>query len=545
MIKNSGAGVLSAEEALDCVMDELPVGIEVVTKSGLVSYSNKLASSHSELLNGQEVIEAEGRVIKAAQFSVCVGHEVCQVRLSTDITEQRQLEDDLFKRAYFDGLTGLPNRIMLEHSVTSLAKTEDASFALAFIDLDHFKDVNDYYGHAVADSLLVKIAERLSSILRPSDMLARVGGDEFVLLLSPTTNVTDLAFEVEKYLALLKQPFSVDSYEILTSASVGVSLYPDDGVMFEDLYSNADRAMYQIKDGTKGGVRFFDSAIDVASNERMKLEQRLRLAVRDRRICCAYQPKVDFRSGEVTGVEVLLRWRDEQGDIHPPGDFVNLAVELGLMDEITHLTLNEAMAARGAIEEAFGSNVSISINVAARQADEPVFMRSFVDAIEATGITERIIVEVTEEAFMHKNRFQTEVLPMIREIGARVSIDDFGTGYSSLSALADVTADEIKVDRAFITDIHKRSRSQSILRAIESLAEALDMSIIVEGVETLDELLYLQGATRIRLAQGFYFAKPIILDKLATQTPLPMGVRQPPNPPRMMQNRVASMLGRR
>ncbi|MCP4073056.1 MAG: EAL domain-containing protein [Hyphomicrobiales bacterium] len=543
MTNESRTVEISSKETLVKVIDELPVGIAAVTKSGLVNYTNKLGSTHSEFPAGQKIIEANGRIIQVAQIAVPVGPEVCHVRLSTDITEQRQIEDDLFQQAYFDSLTGLPNRSMVERTVMSLVENEDAPFALAFIDLDHFKGVNDYYGHTVADSLLIKIAERLSTLLRPSDMLARVGGDEFVLLLSPASGASDVVLDVQKYLARLKQPFFIDDYEVLTSASIGVSLYPRNGKTFGDLYSNADQAMYRIKDGTKGGVQFFDAAIDIASNERIKLEQRMRLAVRDQRICCAYQPKVDFRSGEVVGVEVLLRWRDEQGDILPPGNFVNLAVELGLMDEITRLILSETMAARGAIEEAFGPNVCISINVAARQADEPVFMRSFVEAIAATGIAERIMIEVTEEAFMHKSRFQAEVLPMIREIGARVSIDDFGTGYSSLSALADVTADEIKVDRAFITDIHKRPRSQSILRAIESLAQALDMSIIVEGIETIEELLYLQSATRIRQAQGFYFAKPMIIGETSTQMPLASDLRQPPVPARVVQTRVASTRG--
>ncbi len=540
MTNENKTAEISSKETLVKVINELPVGITAVTKSGLVNYTNKLGSTHSEFPADQKIIEANGRIIQVAQITVPVGPEICHVRLSTDITEQRQLEDGLFQQAYFDNLTGLPNRSMVEHTVMSLVENDGATFALAFIDLDHFKDVNDYYGHTVADALLIKIAERLSTLLRPSDMLARVGGDEFVLLLSPASGASDVELDVQKYLAGLKQPFFIDGYEVLTSASIGVSLYPRNGKTFKDLYSNADQAMYRIKDGTKGGVRFFDAAIDTVSNERIKLEQRMRLAVRDQRVCCAYQPKVDFRSGEVVGVEVLLRWRDEQGDILPPGDFVNLAVELGLMDEITRLILSETMAARGAIEEAFGPNVCISINVAARQADEPVFMRSFVEAIAATGIAERIMIEVTEEAFMHKNRFQTEVLPMIREIGARVSIDDFGTGFSSLSALADITADEIKVDRAFITDIHKRPRSQSILRAIESLAQALEMSIIVEGIETVEELLYLQSATRIRQAQGFYFAKPMFFGEASTQTPLAGDLRQPPEPARMVQTRVAA-----
>jgi len=210
------------------------------------------------------------------------------------------------------------------------------------------------------------------------------------------------------------------------------------------------------------------------------------------------------------------------------------------MDEVTHLVLAETVGAMDRINDAFGATSTVSLNVAARQADEPVFMRSLVDALEATGYASRFMLELTEEAFLAKSRFQTLVLPMVREVGARVSIDDFGVGYSSLAALADITADELKVDRSFISDIHKRPRSQSILKAIESLAQALGMSIIVEGVETADELVYLQAATRIRLAQGFYFSKPIFLDELSQTRTVVHDLRNNPAPSRFEQFRVGN-----
>ncbi len=518
-------------ETLLDVLDGIPVGIAAASQN-ISIYANRQGLAHAALPAGQRDAALAGRTIDVQQFSLSIGGVPHQVRLSLDVTEQRALEDDLFRRAYFDDLTGLPNRGLLERSVAALtASDREQTFALAFLDLDGFKNINDYYGHAVGDALLVKVAQRLSRELRPCDLMARVGGDEFVLLLSPAGPMEEIAARVKHFLSRLKEPYFIEGSEILTSASVGVSLYPADGRSYDALCSNADRAMYRIKGTTKGSVQFFSPGVDHAASERMKIEQRLRLAVRDRRLRCAYQPKVDFRSNEVVGVEVLLRWIDEEGVIHPPGDFVNLAVELGLMDEITHLVLAEATGAIDRIDGAFGATSTISLNVAARQADEPVFMRSLVDAIEATGCAQRFMIELTEEAFLSKSRFQTQVLPMIREIGARVSIDDFGVGYSSLAALADITADEIKVDRSFITAIHQRPRSQSILKTIESLADALDMSIIVEGVETVEELLYLQAATRIRLAQGYHFAKPMFLDEITTRT-RDLSLRQAPAPSR-------------
>jgi diguanylate cyclase (GGDEF)-like protein len=427
-----------------------------------------------------------------------------------------QLEDDLFRRAYFDGLTGLPNRSLLENGVRDLieAGPPGTTFALAFIDIDNFKHINDYYGHSVGDGLLVKIAQRIGGLIRASDLLARVGGDEFVLLLSPIGPVERVNADVEHLSERLKEPFFIDGHEIFTSASIGVSLYPMHGADHQALRANADTAMYRIKGAAKGGVNFFEPGLGDKAAERAKIDQRLRLAIRDRRLCCAFQPKVDFRSDSVVGLEVLLRWRDEEGVIQAPGEFVNLAVQLGLMDDITRLVLAQTVEAIDKIDEAFGPDTAISINVAAKQAADIRFMRSLVDAFAATGFPERFMVELTEEAFLHKGQFQTRILPMLRDIGAKISIDDFGVGYSSLSALADITADEIKVDRSFITQIHQRPRSQSVLKAIESLGAGLGMSVIVEGVETFEELAYLEAATRIRLAQGYYFARPMSFDEI-------------------------------
>ncbi len=206
--------------------------------------------------------------------------------------------------------------------------------------------------------------------------------------------------------------------------------------------------------------------------------------------------------------------------IQAPGTFIKLATELGLIDELTHLVLADIVKSIDLINDMFGHEATISINVAAKQAGNRDFMRSFAEALENTGFPKRFMIEVTEDAFVAKTLFQDEILPILRKIGVGISIDDFGTGYSSLSALADITADEIKIDRSFITDIHKRPRSQGILRAIESLSEALGMTVIAEGLESHEELAYLQAATRIRYAQGYYFDKPIFLDELKMTTPL-------------------------
>jgi c-di-GMP phosphodiesterase Gmr len=455
------------------------------------------------------------QVLLTCHRPVRIGGRDLVISSSADISEQKAFEDQLFRSAYYDELTDLPSRRVIEHRANSLLRSgEGEKFALAFLDIDNFKHINDYYGHAIGDALLVEIAKRLGRELRDSDMLSRISGDEFLLLLSPVQNQHEVAEFLKAALERLSAPFFIDGSEIFTSTSVGVSLYPDHGQSYEVLRQNADLAMYRVKNGGKGAAAFFDAGMEHEALARTKVEQSLRLAILEKRFCCAFQAKVDIRTQETKGIEALVRLRDNEGVIQAPGTFINLAVELGLIDDLTHLVLAEIVKSIDLINETFGPTATISINVAAKQAGNFEFMRSFAGALEATGFPTRFMIEVTEDAFVTKTHFQDKILPIFRELGVGVSIDDFGIGYSSLSALADITADEIKIDRSFITDIHLRPRSQGILRAIESLSEALGMTVIAEGVETFEELAYLQAATRIRYAQGYYFSRPVFLEEL-------------------------------
>jgi c-di-GMP phosphodiesterase Gmr len=470
----------------------------------------------------ESAIGAAKQVFLTAHRPVRIAGRELLLSSSADITEQKAFEDQLFRSAYYDELTNLPTRRVIEHRVNHLLTRENnqEGFALAFLDVDNFKHINDYYGHAVGDALLVEITKRLGLDLRESDMLSRISGDEFLLLLNPVSSLAEVADYIHFMLQRLRAPFFIDQSEIFASTSVGVSLYPDHGRSYDVLRHNADIAMYRVKNNGKGTAVFFDDSMEREATARMKVEQSLRLAILDKRFCCAFQTKVDIRTREIKGIEALVRLRDDEGVIQAPGTFINLAVELGLIDELTHLVLAEIVKSIDLINETFGRDTTISINVAAKQAGNPDFMRPFAQAIEATGFPTRFMVEVTEDAFVTKSHFQDDILPIFRKLGVGISIDDFGIGYSSLSALADITADEIKIDRSFITDIHKRPRSQGILRAIESLSDALGMTVIAEGIESHEELAYLQAATKIRYAQGFYFSKPIFLEELRPATPL-------------------------
>ncbi|AND86614.1 MULTISPECIES: putative bifunctional diguanylate cyclase/phosphodiesterase [Bradyrhizobium] len=494
---------------------------------------------------GQAVVTEEALHDGAARQVLLTTHRPVRlagrellISASSDITEQKNFEDQLFRSAYFDELTGLPSRRVIEHRANNLlARDGGERFALAFLDVDNFKHINDYYGHAVGDALLVELAKRLGRDLRDSDMLSRISGDEFLLLLSPIQGQEEVAEFMQATLERLTAPFFIDHSEVFASTSVGISIYPDHGSSFEMLRQNADIAMYRIKNDGKGSAAFFDASMEREALARTKIEQSLRLAILEKRFCCAFQSKVDIRTQAVKGIEALVRLRDDEGVIQAPGSFINLAGELGLIDELTHLVLAEIVKSIDLINDTFGADASISINVAARQAGNPEFMRSFAQALDNTGFPQRFMIELTEEAFVAKSHFQSEILPMFRKLGVGISIDDFGTGYSSLSALADITADEIKIDRSFITDIHKRPRSQGILRAIESLSEALGMTVIAEGLESYEELAYLQAATKIRYAQGYYFSRPIFLEELKLATPVASESRASVASRPMQQNR--------
>ncbi|MCG6205333.1 EAL domain-containing protein [Rhodopseudomonas sp. HC1] len=530
-------------ELLQAVIRALPSGVTVQDESGDFLIVNDAAAARMALASAQAnsapaprgleapalltagapaIIEeqigagASARTYLTAQRPIELGGRRLVLSSASDITEQKATEHRLFRRAYFDELTGLPNRSVIEHRADTLLRDDGPAnrFALAFLDIDNFKHINDYYGHAVGDALLVGVAKRLGLELRETDMLSRISGDEFLLLLNPIQSRDEVVDYIEFLLQRLRAPFFIDGTEVFASASTGVSLYPEHGRSFDALRQNADIAMYQVKSATKGAAAMFDVAMEREALERMAIEQSLRQAILDKRFCCAFQPKVDIRTRDIKGIEALVRLRDDNGVIQAPGTFVDLAVELGLIDDLTHLVLAEITRSIDLIDDTFGAGVSISINVAAKQAGNAVFMRSFCAALVATGFPARFVVEVTEDAFVAKSHFQSEILPLLRRIGVGISIDDFGIGYSSLSALADITADEIKIDRSFITDIHKRPRSQGILKAIESLGEALGMTVIAEGLETFEELAYLQSATKIRYAQGYYFSKPIFLEEL-------------------------------
>ena len=502
---------LARADLVSRVLDGLPLGLAIHDRAtGTSLYANAAALAYARVTGAGDTSPA----VETARHVVALEGRSYDVLTLTDATERNRVEDELAKRAFFDDLTGLPKTNLMQQTVNAMIAEGAPPFALSFIDVDNFKFINDYYGHGVGDQLLVKIARRISENSRGTDLLARVGGDEFVLLTAPLSTPDGVGPEVERLSTRFREPFFIDGFEVFASASIGVSLYPAHGRSYEVLRAAADSAMYRVKESTKGGIRLFDANLSDAATARMEVEQRLRLAIRDRSFLCAFQPKVDFRTDEIVGLEVLLRWRDENGIIRAPGDFIKLAIELGLMDEISMILFDQGDRADRRDQRRVRSQRLRSASTwrRSRRRTSSSWRRSS-SASGAPANPARFVLELTEEAFLSKGEFQDRILPMLREKGIGVSIDDFGVGYSSLSMLAEITADELKVDRSFITDIHKKPRNQTILKVIELLGTALGLRIVVEGVETYEELAYLQGATRINVAQGYYFAKPMFLQE--------------------------------
>ena len=315
-----------------------------------------------------------------------------------------------------------------------------------------------------------------------------------------------MAEYIQVTLQRLKAPFFIDGSEIFASTSIGVSLYPDHGRSYDVLRQNADIAMYRVKNDGKGAAAFFDAGMEREALARMKVEQSLRLAILEKRFCCAFQAKVDIRTQDIKGIEALVRLRDDEGVIQAPGTFINLAVELGLIDELTHLVLAEIVKSIDLINETFGPDTSISINVAAKQAGNPEFMRSFAQALEATGYPERFMIEVTEDAFVAKTHFQNEILPIFRQLGRR-NLDRRFRHRLFVAVGAGRHHRRRDQDRPLVHYRHPSSAraARAFCGRSNRSSEALGMTVIAEGIESFEELAYLQAATHIRYAQGYLF----------------------------------------
>ena len=467
--------------------------------------------SHTRLARKFSLLTSHALAARNAHHSEA---ESLRLKQLTDQLSESQLT--LAFRANHDQLTSLPNRSYIQELTDQLIARQKRGnmLALAFIDLDEFKRINDLHGHAVGDALLCSVAQRIRAQLRAGDLLGRISGDEFVVVISPFRYRREITAIVQRIRNALHEPFDIDGLQVQCTGSIGVAFHPVHGHDYETLRRHADAAMYRAKTRRKGEIEFFTRALGRAMSARLQLEQRLRLACEERQFHCVLQAKVDLRNCRITGFETLMRWIDSQGVEHSPGLFLPLAGELGLLDHMASMQVEELLAALPQLDARFGPDMSYSINVSAEQASRPAFMHGLLQQITASGRAHSFMLELTEESFLRAAQFRDHTLPELRAAGVRLSIDDFGTGYSSLSLLAELTADEVKIDRSFITDVHRRPHNQSILRAIESLGRAFGFRLVAEGLETADELAWLRHNSAISSGQGYLFHRPTFIREL-------------------------------
>ena len=425
--------------------------------------------------------------------------------------ERAQTEARVVRLAHFDALTGLPNQVLLKdrfaHAM-SLAQRGNTQMALLFLDLDHFKDVNDTLGHSIGDELLIQLAARLKMLLRDEDTLSRKGGDEFILVL-PVASADGAAHVAEKLLEMAAEPYHVGQYELVVTPSVGIAMYPSDGTDFDKLYQCADVAMYRAKKDGRNCFRFFTGEMQARSARRLQLENALRHALARKQFQLYYQPQISILDGRITGAEALLRWQHPELGMVSPAEFIPVAEESGLILGIGEWVLRQAVQQAKRWIDAGQKAIAIAVNLSAVQFRQANLTELIVKILEEAQLPPQYIeLELTESVAMEVPQVAIAVMDELRAHGIRISIDDFGTGYSSLSYLRKFKINKLKIDQSFVSSIVEDPESRAIVTAIIMLADSLGFQTIAEGVETADQLefLLLKGCGE---AQGYYFSKPL------------------------------------
>lgn len=458
--------------------------------------------------NGEEV-PIEGSVAPIDGFG---GRGPGEVLIFRDVSTVRAMVQKIAHSAQHDGLTGLPNRLLLNDridSAISIAPRHNKKVAVLFLDLDGFKQVNDTLGHDIGDKLLQVVAGRLGNCVRGSDTVSRIGGDEFVVLLSEVERPEDSAITARRMLEAISESYVIDRHELQLTASIGVSVYPDDGTNAEALIKSADAAMYQAKENGRHGYQFYKPAMNLKAVERQQVEESLRLALEREEFTLHFQPKVNLHTGEIAGAEALLRWEHPTRGPMPPSIFVPVAEASGLIQPIGSWVMREACRQAQAW---IGSGLplpSISVNVSALELSGTHFLNGVFEALNGTGLDPRVLeLELNESALMKHGENANSILQALRAGGVQMSVDDFGTGYSNLAYLRKFPIHALKIDQSFVREITRADGEASVVTALLSMAHSLNLRVVAEGVETPEELAFLQHH-RCDEAQGYYFSQPL------------------------------------
>jgi len=483
----------------------------------------------SELLNVCPVRGMEASVISKNGVNIPIILSISECRddydtrigfvlASKDVTEYKLAEEKIQYLATHDSLTGLPNRLMftqlLNHSIQS-AKHNNQQLAVLFVDLDRFKIINDSKGHDAGDQLLQEIAMRYKQTLSSADVVSRQGGDEFVILIECVHKLGDLQFIANNILASTYEPVVLLGDECRVTASIGISLYPKDGEDAQLLMKHADMAMYCAKEEGKNDFQFYSEDIQSQSMGRLAIETNLRLALERNELSLHYQAKVNFNTGAITGVEALLRWHNPILGSVTPTQFIPVAEETGIIISIGKWVLKTACTQNVAWQKQGLPTVCMAVNLSIRQLTDINLIDDIKAALNDSGMAPNLLeLEITESMIMSNPTKMIDVLVRIKSLGVRLAIDDFGTGYSSLSQLKHFPIDTLKIDRSFIRNVPENAEDKAITHAIIAMGKTLGLTVVAEGVETIEQMNYLMDQTCDEM-QGYYFSRPVVPEQFA------------------------------
>ena len=474
--------------------------------------TEQIRSVDYELVRGDTVHHFEARLVATGAGAV--------LGLVRDISERKRTEEQIRRLAYCDSLTGIPNRqAFLETLERELhrSKLNNRKFAVLFMDLDGFKRINDTLGHNVGDHLLKIVSERLRETIRPSDLvsrgdqasnLARLGGDEFTILIPDLERVDNALNVAHRVKDAMRRPFLIDGHEIFVTASIGISLFPEDGDDCDSLLKYADTAMYHAKNCGKNNAKLYSSSLTMQIMSHVKLEVGLRKALKNEEMYLLYQPQIDVRTSEIVGVEALVRWRHPERGLISPTEFIPLAEETGLIVPIGEWVLRTACYQAKAWQRQTQRAIRMAVNLSAKQFKDENLAQIVMSALHDTGLDPKLLeLELTEGTLMDNAKATMGALEHLRAIGVYLSIDDFGTGYSSMNYLKRFDVRALKIDKSFICGLPQDSENAAITRAIIAMAHGLKMVVVAEGVETDEQLMMLEEYG-CDLVQGFYLGHP-------------------------------------
>lgn len=470
--------------------------------------------------NGEIIDRRKNGELYTAELNIIALHNkegklTNYISIVNDISERKQKDTLIHNLAYFDALTELPNRVLFQERVTNKIpslKRNSKKIALLFIDMDNFKNINDTFGHFTGDKFLIEVSKSIKNILREEDTLARLGGDEFTIILEDLESISDASHVAQKIIERFKEPVIIDSKEFYTGASIGISIYPDDGENYEELVKAADTAMYQVKESGKNAYQFYTQSMNEKITKKALIENDLRNAISRGELFLEYQPKINTETKSVYGMEALVRWN------HPGIGLIRPDIFIGISEETGQILQLGLWVAKQAIEDAKklhdeGNILVVSINVSNKQLNDESFIDDICAIADDAGLDKGYIeLEITESHIMKDVDKALSILNALYEKGFKLSIDDFGTGYSSLSYIKKLPAKTIKIDRSFVLDIDKDEDDRSIIAAIVAMAESLGKDVIAEGSETKEQICALRQL-KCNQIQGYYFSRPIKIDK--------------------------------